>query len=799
MTKVLTKNIPNEFTKSMKKTLSKTSIRATAIVFSLLFVFSGIGGSVLINPVGAVTNSASVPAASSASPVPAAAAPLSAAAADWEDPLGNAFNQNYSPQNVINSSDAQDLGLNWLYAMPGIPTALVGALGFHDISVGVDTAPLTVNGTTYAVTQDDQAFAFNTQNGDVEWEDVLPITSASLNQTLTGSLVSLHLHDGNEAFTTKLFGNTPTWWISADDQKIYAINAITGKYELNFSEFSSLASVPGNSPTALYQNAGVSNLLVDQDRGIVITSHISADYGYTGRCFYRAFNVLVNPPQMIWQNYCTPPQAGGNVPLNPDFAIQQVNNMSGAEIFYPGPSVYPAGGYIPNNNGQAVINLKTLSPSVLNSTLYNDWGQSDQSTFCTTWDGGHSPGSTAAGWGGPWLLGTGPTAGLAFVNTNNHDPYTTPCTPGPDLWSASILAINETNGNWVWGFQSYAHEGWDYDCSWWQALGNETVNGANTQVIWKTCKDGYLYELNAVTGNLIWAWTPPFSIEPRCVWCQPPNPLNATLMDTGFGNPSLKPTLIDPSSGAGFEMEGAYNPTTNLIYVASQNTPALEYPVPENATNYATNPGEATVASPVTGAAFDNSTIEAINATSGQMVWSHLNPAEGYRGGLTTSGNLVFASLESGDILMLNAVNGNLVRDYYVGTPIGELVTTAQTSTGQEELIFAVDNGLSTSAGVPGDIIALSLQTPSGPSTSTTSATTSTVTSTSTTTVGGSGSITTVTSTATVGGSGSITTVTSTSTSSGVSYTTLYAVAAVAAIFIIVSGYLAMRGRKPPS
>src|SRR5690242_17012830 len=70
MTKVLTKDITKEFTKSIKKTLSNTSIRAFAII--LLFIFSGVGASVLINPVSAHPNSA---APSAAAPV-AAAAPL---------------------------------------------------------------------------------------------------------------------------------------------------------------------------------------------------------------------------------------------------------------------------------------------------------------------------------------------------------------------------------------------------------------------------------------------------------------------------------------------------------------------------------------------------------------------------------------------------------------------------------------------------------------------------------------------------------------------------------------------------
>ena len=185
--------------------------------------------------------------------------------------------------------------------------------------------------------------------------------------------------------------------------------------------------------------------------------------------------------------------------------------MSSAEIFYPGPSAN-GGGYIPNNNGQAVVNLKTLSPSQLNSTLYNDWGYLDQSTTCSAFDGGGSTGSTAAGWGAPGFLV--PVRRRAWrSSTRTTGTHTTVrALTGPGLWSAAILALNVTTGAWIWGFQATAHDLWDYDCSWWQAMGNETISGVMTQVIFKTCKDGYLYEINAKTGNLIWAYTPPQSI-----------------------------------------------------------------------------------------------------------------------------------------------------------------------------------------------------------------------------------------------------------------------------------------------
>ncbi len=753
----------------MTKGSSRISI--TAVSVSLLFFLSSVGAPTVL---GAAANSS--PAAL------AAATPLTSLEANWAAADGNQFNQNYNPQKVINSSNVQYLGLSWLFPLPTHPTALLSVSG----GLGVDTAPLIINGTIYFVTQASQTFALNGANGNVLWTTVLPLAPNSTAGKGVGAL-SLHLHNGNQQFTTKLFGNTPTWWISTGDTKVYALNALTGKITLNFTVFTGISTVAGNNPISVYHGLGATNLLVDQNKGVVITSQISTSTGDTGRCFFRGWNVLVSPPQLMWTAFCTPPQPGGSLPVDPNWEINQVNSMKGAQIFYPGPA-YNGGGPIP---GTAVVDLKTISAAQLNSTLYNDWGYAKQSAACAAYTGGSSTGSTAAGWGAPWLLGSGPTAGLAFVNTNNKDPYAGPCTPGPDLWSAAILALNDTSGQWVWGFQANAHELWDYDCSWWQAMGNETVNGQNTQVIWKTCKGGYLFELNAVTGKLIWAWTPTQSIMARCQYCYMLNPLNSTQMNYAFFNPSLQPALMYPSFYAAFESEGSYSPALNYIFLASQNVPLIATYVAPNATNYHTYNGIATTppagASSVTGIQ-DNSTFVAVDAGTGQMVWAHFIPTTGYRGGVTNSGNIVFLTLSSGDLLMLNAQTGALVKDYFIGGPLNVLPSIGATASGQMEVILPITAGLvSWGTGVPGDIVALSLQ--NVPPSSTNTVTTTVGGQTITTTVGG-GPGATVTTT-------SATTITQTGASSGVDTTTLYGVAAVAVIFIIATGYFAMRGRKP--
>jgi len=432
---------------------------------------------------------------------------------------------------------------------------------------------------------------------------------------------------------------------------------------------------------------------------------------------------------------------------------------------------------------------------------------------------------------------------MVFVPTNNKDPFTGPCNPGPDLWSASILALNDTNGHWIWGLQTTAHDIWDYDCSWYQGMTNQTIAGVNTEVLIKTCKDGYLFAVNAVTGHLLWAWSPPANTitpgSPRCSLCYAPDPTNSTWMNADFptavtnckagGNQisclrgPQPPFLQFPSELAGFEDEQAYNPATDTIYAASHLVPSYMGYFGLNASTYFSSTGEGGVPCPNCGTLYNNATIWSINGATGAVNWHYNIPLQGYRGQIEVSGNVVFATLSSGDVLMVDATTGQLVRDYYIGAPMDVGLSVGASVSGTQYLILPVGTcsfeAVATCPGTtPGDIVALNLQNLPLQLTSTktqtvtiTSVSTTTSVSTSTapgtvvtTTVTGPGGQIITTTTTITGPGGSVITSTSTLTSvtttgGGVSSTTLYGVAAVAVIFIIATGYLAMRGRKPAS
>jgi len=799
--------------------------------------------------------------------------------ANWLYPNANQLGQDYNPQTQINASSAKNLGFSWSYPLLVRTTAeLPFAGGFSS-----DSSILIYNGIAYSTQQSGEITAINMATGQKVFAIALPIVANSSVPAMGAGATTLLLRDGNQAFTTATIGTkitVPTYWVSEPDHVVWAMNAATGAIEMNFTDYGACTAtsvgtaqpiqvgggvgsngffhvrtganavavcgateIPGNNPNSVYSPLAT-NIVIDQKAGVLISSMTGSSSNNSGRCFFEEWNLAAVPvPTVNWINYCSPPQPGSNIPVNPNWDDQQVTAMTGAEIFYPGPA-YNAGGNIP---GTAVVNLKTIATATLNTTLFNDWGYV-QSAHCASEDAGGSPGATGAGWGSQWLLGTGPTAGMVFVSTGTKGPYNGDCQPGPDLWASSVLALNENTGAWVWGFQTSAHDEWGWDCSWWQALANETVSGTATQVLFKTCKNGYLYELNSLTGSMLWAWTPTTSVLARCQYCYILNPLNPTQMTQNFFNPSDATTLMFPSPNTADANEASYDPQTNMIFTTTSNVPMdVTYQQYQTST-YGTGDGQGAISIPATAANLNNATIEGVNAANGTQVWTHFVSTQGFRGGVASSAGVVFAAFSSGDLLMLNEQTGTTIADDYVGGPLNVLPSIGATSAtplsttgasctnaqgalisaclpaGTEEIVFPIVSGLITWAptvGSGGNIVALTLQAPkAGTTTATATATvtqavTTTVTKISTATAASTltvnaGTTTTVTAPASTSSVAGPTTtaseatatasVTSTlTTSTGVSSTTLYGIAAVAVIFIIATGYLAMRGRKPPS
>lgn len=617
--------------------------------------------------------------------------------ANWTGPENNyPLNWNYNAQQVINQSNVQSLQVQWTFPVPEAPPLYEGA-------EGAMITPLVVDGIIYTITNWHRVFAINAENGAVIWFQDLPLSqnySTYLQPSIpagigynTGTLGHYH----SMLYTTQI-KNQSLVWVVSNTYQIFALNALTGDIVINFQPFpSNVSAIPGNY--GIYDQ-DTPMILIDQRRGILIFSPSDSEGTSDGRGFLEAFNLNGSAPQFMWQTFVMPPQNGSD----PSWSLSSVEDATNAYIF----------------NGTAAINLKTLPESELKSMLYDDWGTMG-------YNGTLSYAGMSAGWGGAWAIDE--NTGTAYIGTSTAGPdWNATNRPGPDLWSNSVLAINETTGQLIWGFQSEPHALGDFDCSWNVLLANITIYNQNIPVVYKGCKDGYLFALDAVNGSMIW-YLKPASI----VWDSISilDPTNKTVM-TQFnwaGFPSTSPIVLNPPDTGSLESDIAYDPALNLIFLAPYNQPK-EFQIEDvgpgvsSVYNWEFDWGTDFTSLATVGTA--NTTIYAVDANNGTVRWSYFIQNEPYRGGLTVSGGVVYVSTLDGYMTMLDAQTGKLLSEKDIG---GELLiqpSIAEDANGEMEVILTDMGSARWGPTFPGFIQALSLSPDNQTSTNQTATTTMT-------------------------------------------------------------------------
>jgi len=684
----------------------------------------------------------------------------------------------------VSTSTIGGLGIKWVFPVPESPPPFTG-----QGAEGVVASPLIANGVAYVLTNWNELYALNAGTGTVLWQQAVPISSINstnyrCGNNLVGCGVSVgsHIHNGQWAYTSTIFGKTLVW-VSTVGYQVFAYDALTGTQFLNFTWFSPYNKVTGNF--GVWDPGSSNMIMIDEKRGILTVGTENIDCQCEARGFVTGWNLLAKPVTQMWgPTFLMPPQDGSD----PNWSINSVGNMTNAWIF----------------NGTGAVNLKTLPASTLHSVLYNDWGN-------TGFNGTRSYSGLGVNWGGPW--GLDPATGNVIVSTSQPPiDYNSTYRPGPNLWSDSILSLNDQTGKWNWGFQTVPHDIWDQDCSWGTILANVTIAGAQQLEVIKGCKNGILYGLNAATGAMNWFFNAPSTKHinegPADKFTNGyHNPLNSTHMtlDKWPGYPKqnniTSPYIVTCKGTGCIESDPAYDPTSGTVFVATWNNLTCGYSGntgPRTAYTNLANP-TATFCTAHNPNTMDNTTIWALNSATGKPLWSHFLGNYGYRGGLTVSGGLVYVVTPDGGISFLSETTGAVSNTVFLGAP--SIVQPAVATDPNGNTVVVIPGSATTSpygkpsnaGNVPGVVMGLELANPGAATTVTSTAPATTVTSTAP------GSGVTVTSTApgvTVTAPG--VTVTSTASGGGNS-TTLYGVAAVAVIFIIATGFFAMRGRKPAS
>jgi quinohemoprotein ethanol dehydrogenase len=306
-----------------------------------------------------------------------------------------------------------------------------------------------------------------------------------------------------------------------------------------------------------------------------------------------------------------------------------------------------------------------------------------------------------------------PELGMIFFSTANANPDLDGShRAGDNLYSASVLALDATTGEYRWHYQTVHHDLWDYDMSTDVVLFDLDINGTTRKGLGAAGKAGWVYILDRETGE------PIVGIEERPVPQEPrqetaatqPHPIGdafvpqsvdiapegMTLVNGGriFTPFWTEPGVYRPGSSGGANWPpNSYDPETQLLYVcASDRYQATAYTDPVN--NQMPMPGERRVGGALRGLIdFPRLGIfAALDMTTNELVWQQQWETTCYSGSSVTASGLVFVGRNDGRFMALDAASGAHLWEFQTGAGVNAPPAIFEWNGTQYVVVFSAGN-----------------------------------------------------------------------------------------------------------
>lgn len=248
-----------------------------------------------------------------------------------------------------------------------------------------------------------------------------------------------------------------------------------------------------------------------------------------------------------------------------------------------------------------------------------------------------------------------PETNLIYIGVGNGSPWSAAHRSpegGDNLFLSSIVAVDADSGEYRWHYQTTPWETWDYTATQQITVANLVLDGDQRRVVMQAPKNGFLYVLDAHTGELLRA--NPFT---ELNW--------ATGIDMETGRPIEVPearydvtgepfnSLPGPQGARGWHPV-AYSPETELIYLPVQEAYYLfAYQADWEPQESGLNLGVAFPGPPPppgTPSGFQGH-LRAMNPDTGEIVWESDYNQGPTGGALATAGGLVFQGNGAGQEL----------------------------------------------------------------------------------------------------------------------------------------------------
>ncbi len=278
-----------------------------------------------------------------------------------------------------------------------------------------------------------------------------------------------------------------------------------------------------------------------------------------------------------------------------------------------------------------------------------------------TWE----PESAADFGGAPtWMTGTyDADTKTIFWTTGNPGPdYDGSVRGGDNLYSCSVVALDEATGRMKWWFQYTPHDVHDWDGNQTPMLIDGVIKGQKRKLLVTAQRNAFYYVLDRETGEFLngqafakQTWAKGLDAKGRPIVLPNTTP-------TPAGN-----HVCPDAAGAANWGSPSYDPTTGFFLVSVREACATYTSVTKRAV-----PGQGFTGGGVeVDANGAPGSVRALDALTGAVKWNFpLQTGASSTGVLATAGGIAFASSNDGNLIALDSRTGKYLWHYYTGARI---------------------------------------------------------------------------------------------------------------------------------
>ena len=302
------------------------------------------------------------------------------------------------------------------------------------------------------------------------------------------------------------------------------------------------------------------------------------------------------------------------------------------------------------------------------------------------------PGDTwKRGGGSTWITGSyDPDLKLVYWGVGNAGPWNAMMrSPGDNLYTASVLALDPKTGAIKWHFQFSPNDPYDYDAVADLILVDRQIDGKDRKLLFSANRNGFFYVLDRTNGEFIAAnqfvkkqnWADGIDKKGRPIESQVTKKLRAT---------EAKAEIWPSVWGGKAWSPSAYNPKTGLVYANTMNLGMTYTPTrPQYRAGTTYWGADLTWVFPEDG---NVGQLAAIEPMTGKWKWSVPSGPARWGGVLSTGGGLVFSGQATGEFDAFDAETGKRLWQFQTGSGIeGQPVTWKQD--GIQYVAVAVGHG----------------------------------------------------------------------------------------------------------